>query len=93
MDGGWWKFASCRSADPDLFFPVSGAGPSLEQAAEAKAICADCPVREECLTYAVFTGQRHGVWGGLTEQERHATFRRTLGSSGRAHTGDSQAAS
>jgi len=75
-DGGWWRLAACRSADPDLFFPVSAAGPALEQAMAAKAICAGCPVRRECLTYATITRQQHGIWGGMTEEERHAAFRR-----------------
>jgi WhiB family redox-sensing transcriptional regulator len=44
-DGKWWRLAACRSADPDLFFPISSTGRSLEQAAEARAICARCPVR------------------------------------------------
>jgi Transcription factor WhiB len=47
------------------------AGPSLAQVAQAKAICAGCPVRRECLAFALRTHQVHGVWGGLSEQERH----------------------
>jgi len=39
-DGKWWQLAACRSADPDLFFPISPTGRSLEQAADARAICA-----------------------------------------------------
>jgi len=67
---GWRSAAACQSADPDLFFPVSAAGTSLGQVLTAKAICAGCWVREECLSFAVRTRQAHGVWGGLTEQER-----------------------
>ena len=37
---------------------------------EAKALCAACPVRAECLEFALETGQVHGIWGGLTAQER-----------------------
>jgi WhiB family transcriptional regulator, redox-sensing transcriptional regulator len=69
----WRQFAACRLADPDLFFPVSTAGPSLEQLARAKAICQRCPVRRECLAFALATCQVHGVWGGLAEQERRPT--------------------
>lgn len=66
----WRSAAICRDADPDLFFPVSGSGKSLEQAERAKAICASCPVRPSCLAFALRTGQAHGIWGGLTEEER-----------------------
>jgi WhiB family transcriptional regulator, redox-sensing transcriptional regulator len=69
-DGAWRLGAACRSADPDLFFPVSSTGKSLEQVTQAKAICARCPVRRECLAFALRTQQFHGIWGGLTEQER-----------------------
>src|SRR5260370_38817788 len=72
----WRSAAACRFADPDLFFPVSSSGQALEQVAEAKAICARCPVRRECLAFAQRTGQLHGVWGGMSEQERDLVWRR-----------------
>jgi WhiB family transcriptional regulator, redox-sensing transcriptional regulator len=66
----WRSAAACHDTDPDLFFPLSAAGKSLEQAERAKAICAGCPVRRSCLAFALRTGQVHGIWGGLTEEER-----------------------
>ena len=69
--GSLWEQAACQTADPELFFPVAAAGASLTQIARAKAVCAACPVREQCLDYAVETGQAHGVWGGTTVDERH----------------------
>ena len=66
----WWSLAACQSADPELFFPISGAGPALGQVARAKAVCAACPVRSDCLRYALTAGPLQGVWGGLTEEER-----------------------
>jgi WhiB family transcriptional regulator, redox-sensing transcriptional regulator len=66
----WRLLAACRSIDPDLFFPVSSAGKSLEQVAEARAVCARCLVRSRCLEFALRTRQAHGIWGGLTAQER-----------------------
>ena len=66
----WRLLAACRSIDPDLFFPVSSAGKSLEQVAEARAVCARCLVRRQCLAFALRTRQAHGIWGGLTAQER-----------------------
>lgn len=67
----WRSLAACQSADPDLFFPISSSGQSMAQVAEAKAICAACRVRRECLAFALSTHQVHGVWGGMSEQERH----------------------
>jgi WhiB family transcriptional regulator, redox-sensing transcriptional regulator len=71
----WRSAAACQSCDPDLFFPLSSSGPAVEQIARAKEICARCPVRRECLAFALRTRQAHGVWGGLTEQERYPAGR------------------
>ena len=72
----WRSAAACRSADPELFFPISNSGTSLEQIARAKAICAGCPVGRECLAFALRTRQPYGIWGGATEEERVAAGRR-----------------
>lgn len=74
----WRSLAACRSADPDLFFPISSSGRSTAQVAEAKAICAGCQVRYECLAFALRTHQAHGVWGGLSEQERYPLWSAAL---------------
>jgi len=66
----WRSAAACRSVDPELFFPVSATGKSLEQATEAKRICAGCRVQRECLSFALRTRQAYGIWGGTTEEER-----------------------
>ena len=66
----WREHAACRKADPDLFFPISGAGPARVQVERAKAVCAGCTVRGDCLRYALAAGPLQGVWGGLTEEER-----------------------
>lgn len=76
----WWRAAACRSADPDLFFPVSPAGLSLEQVAQAKSVCATCIVRRQCLHYALAANEPHGVWGGMTEEERKHVARRSVAS-------------
>lgn len=70
----WRTYASCREADPDLFFPAGDTGQSAYQAEEAKAICRTCPVMATCLQRALETNQQ-GVWGGTTERER-ANIRR-----------------
>lgn len=46
----------------------------------AKAICRDvCPVRAECLGWAVKENQTLGIWGGLEPAERKTISRRTSG--------------
>jgi WhiB family redox-sensing transcriptional regulator len=70
----WRALAACQSFDPDLFFPVSSVGKSLEQVAEARAVCASCLVRRQCLAFALRTRQAHGIWGGLTAQERDQRY-------------------
>ncbi|MGH9076969.1 MAG: WhiB family transcriptional regulator [Acidimicrobiales bacterium] len=66
----WRQRAACRGVDPDIFYPVSE-----EDAEEAKAICAGCPVLEACLEYALVNRERDGVWGGATERERRRIAR------------------
>jgi WhiB family redox-sensing transcriptional regulator len=72
----WRQLAACRHADPELFFPPSASGPGLNQVTQAKAICAGCPVRQQCLTFALDTRQDHGVWGGMSEEERRPRARK-----------------
>jgi len=67
---GWASLGACQDSDPDLFFPVASTGLALQQIAEAKAVCARCPVRVDCLSYALETGQDAGVWGGASAEER-----------------------
>jgi WhiB family redox-sensing transcriptional regulator len=71
----WTDLAACRFEDPELFFPISTKGPGRAQTEEAKAVCARCPVRQECLEYALATHQEAGIWGGLTEDELRALRR------------------
>jgi WhiB family redox-sensing transcriptional regulator len=71
-----WKLAaSCRGEDPDLWFPRSDGQRSRGRAVQAaamtaKAICGQCPVRPECLAYALACDIRYGIWGGCDEGER-----------------------
>ncbi len=71
----WRANAACRDTNPDLFFPVGTTGPAIEQIAAAKAICGECPAREECLEYALATNQDSGIWGGTSEEERRVMRR------------------
>jgi WhiB family transcriptional regulator, redox-sensing transcriptional regulator len=68
-DTDWRAHGACISADPELFFPISSSGASRRQERRAKAICAGCRVKAECLAFALETRQVHGVWGGLGEEE------------------------
>ena len=45
---------------------------------KAKTVCAACPVRAECLTYAVSRPEKYGTWGGLNEEERASERRRRM---------------
>jgi WhiB family redox-sensing transcriptional regulator len=75
---GWQWRAACRGEDTGLFFPPA----HLEEREErktreqhAKAICGGCPVRIECLEYAIRIREPHGIWGGLNELERRVLIR------------------
>jgi WhiB family redox-sensing transcriptional regulator len=70
MNLSWRQRGACRGIDPDTFYP-----PSDEEAGPAKAICAECPVREACLEFALANRERDGVWGGATERERRRMVR------------------
>ncbi|HWW52971.1 MAG TPA: WhiB family transcriptional regulator [Acidimicrobiales bacterium] len=71
----WRVRAACSTVDPDLFFPVGVTGPAVGQIAAAKAVCAGCGVRDECLDFAITTNQEYGVWGGTSEEERRVLRR------------------
>jgi len=70
----WQMLGSCRGEDTELFFhPEGERGPSrANREASAKAVCATCPVLQECRTHALLSREPYGVWGGLSEHEREA---------------------
>ena len=80
-ENDWREQAACKGIDPEFFFSsdASDDAPSKQERAEregaAKAVCARCAVRAECLDYAVTAGERYGIWGGLNPQERRAFVR------------------
>lgn len=61
----WMASALCAQVDPDAWYPEKGG--SIR---EAKRICGLCPVKAECLEYALDLDDRFGVYGGLSERER-----------------------
>jgi WhiB family redox-sensing transcriptional regulator len=71
----WMARAACRDEDSALFFPSLGGNP-----VKARVICSICPVREECLDYALPQADLSGIWGGTSAKQRQKlrTERRKL---------------
>ena len=61
----WRDDALCAETDPEAFFPEKGASSK-----DAKRVCAQCSVREQCLADALSKDESFGVWGGLSARER-----------------------
>jgi WhiB family redox-sensing transcriptional regulator len=61
----WQDDALCAQTDPEAFFPEKGGSTR-----DAKKVCAECQVNDDCLEYALVTNQRFGIWGGQSERER-----------------------
>ena len=76
----WQDAGACRGKDIVLFFGPDGERQPEREVRErkAKAVCAACPVRAECLTYAVSRPEKYGTWGGLNEEERASERRRRM---------------
>jgi WhiB family redox-sensing transcriptional regulator len=67
LDSGELDKAACKDMDVNEFFPE---GPiNRKKVAELKAVCATCPIINECLTVALHNNE-YGIWGGTTEFER-----------------------
>jgi WhiB family redox-sensing transcriptional regulator len=74
-----WRAASaCLSADPELFFPIAQGSAADGQTSSALRVCAGCPVRQQCLDFAMTSGEAHGIWGGTTPDERIRARRRAM---------------
>jgi WhiB family redox-sensing transcriptional regulator len=69
---GWQAEAACRGMDSSVFFSPSDERGRARRHRErvAQDVCRTCPVRLACAVFALSTGQPHGVWGGLTEDQR-----------------------
>ena len=68
----WQAQGACRG-HPVLFYNEEDERKGLRRAKEhvAKQVCESCPVLGQCRDYALATGELYGVWGGMTEMERH----------------------
>jgi WhiB family redox-sensing transcriptional regulator len=63
--GPWVNEAACRGLATNLFYPERG-----DPTRHALEVCKPCPVKADCLQYAIDNSERWGVWGGLTERQR-----------------------
>lgn len=61
----WQADALCAQTDPEAFFPEKGGSTR-----DAKKVCGACPVKQQCLEYALANDERFGIWGGMSERER-----------------------
>jgi WhiB family redox-sensing transcriptional regulator len=77
---GYWQLLRVIQAagrvpcadQPGIFYPEDFPDPIVRKQATrtAKALCRECPVMSECLTFALESNERFGVWGGLSASER-----------------------
>lgn len=79
IDRTWQMKGLCRGNHSYLFFPPSTVERKDERERreiKAKAICSVCPVKEDCLEFALEIREPYGIWGGLTETERRQVLAR-----------------
>lgn len=68
IETSWMSRGVCSQTDPEVFFaPPDG---NVCWWDTAVAVCLGCPVRDQCLAYAIEHGIAYGVWGGSTEADR-----------------------
>jgi WhiB family redox-sensing transcriptional regulator len=76
----WFDDAQCRGTETGIFFVEDSDREDTNNWAErlsiAKAICAPCVVKADCLEFALTNRQNSGVWGGLTAKERRRITRK-----------------
>lgn len=68
----WWEQAACSGIDVDVFYPLPNDSVTTKQALQ---VCGRCPIRAECLQYAVRNRETYGIWGGTTERQRGPALR------------------
>ncbi|WP_433018197.1 WhiB family transcriptional regulator [Kribbella sp. CA-294648] len=72
----WRHQGACLDVDADLFFPIGSSNAAYHQMEDARKVCMRCPVREQCLAWALESGHEQGIWGGTTDDERRLLRRR-----------------
>ena len=68
-DRTWMNNAAFRGHDPDMWYPAR------LPTNDTLTVCARCPVREQCADYADTHHERHGIWGGMTSEQRYRRAR------------------
>ena len=74
----WEDEALCRHYPDESWFPSDRNAEAVMAARRAKAICQQCPVWDQCLSYALQTHQGHGIWGGVNLERTDGAARRAL---------------
>lgn len=67
---GWADHAACAGTPTGVFYPEHTGSQQRVAEQRAKQVCAGCPVRAECLSWALRTDEPWGVWGGMGPNER-----------------------
>ncbi|MDL5205087.1 WhiB family transcriptional regulator [Streptomyces sp. ALI-76-A] len=70
----WLRHAVCAGMDQRAFFATGRH--ARAQVFAAKRVCDACPVREQCREWAIESGERWGVWGGMSQDELRKKRRR-----------------
>jgi WhiB family redox-sensing transcriptional regulator len=70
FDLSWRNSGACQGLDPQIFYPDNE-----ENCSKAKSVCSECKVRIACLTYALDSREKQGVWGGTSARERRKMLR------------------
>lgn len=73
----WRQHAACRGMDTNIFFPSKGSSAYSPAYLTIKQICAECPVRQDCLDFVMAiehgnSAPRCGFWGGMSANARYA---------------------
>lgn len=76
VSGEDWRLrAACRGPQSVVFFPpprFERKEEKRERERQAKEICSACVVLGDCRNHALSRGEQHGIWGGLSENERRS---------------------
>lgn len=75
-DRSWMDQALCRETMPDAFFPEEKEDQALNT--KAQKLCWSCPVRQQCLDYAIENCEMYGIWGGMSAHQRNLQRRAAL---------------